>query len=439
MKPLHQLGALEAGRAIGDGSITSEQLVRACLDRIEALEPELRAWAHIDAGQAMAAARSRDQETRRSALHGVPIGIKDVIDTADFPTCFNSEIYRQHRPEANASIVDQALAAGLVILGKTATQEFATRGNMPATQNPRAPGRMPGGSSSGSAAGVAAGMVPLALSTQTAGSILRPASYCGVVGFKPTFGRLGTAGMKRMVPSFDTLGFHARSVVDVRGALAAIENSGLSDEPVSLKRPLNLALCKTEFWPQSGDTVRQTLQQVVELLSSNGHKVTEVELGACFDGLSNAHDTISDLEARQSLDEEWRVHPELLSAGVKAKLARGAAVLPAAYAEAVQTVNLCRTWTNQLLGSYDCILTPSAPDVAPLLETGDPGSSSFNKFWTSVGSPAISLPASRPEELPVGIQLVGRDGQDERLLEAAQSVESLLATAFGQGDSSRPG
>ncbi|HEY4373737.1 MAG TPA: amidase [Burkholderiales bacterium] len=428
MTPLHQLNAAEAGRAIAAGRLTSEALVRACLERIRLLDGELQAWASLDADLAIRTARERDRQPARSPLHGVPLGIKDVIDTADFPTAYNSDIYRHHRPPADAAIVARAHAAGLVVLGKTATQEFATRGNMPPTRNPAAPGHTPGGSSSGSAAAVAAGMVPLALSTQTAGSVLRPASYCGVVGFKPSFGRLDTAGMKLTVPSFDTLGVHARCVADAQIALAVLSDAAPAAADGAATGILRIALCRTPLWEEAGPATRQTLSQAAAMLAAAGHRVAEIELPPAFGALSAAHDAISDKEARASLAQEWQHHREGLSPDVQAKLARGAALSADAYGQALRIVEDCRRQADELLGLHDCLLTPSAPDVAPLLATGDPGSSSFNKFWTALGNPAISLPVPR-EGPPVGIQLVGQRGVDRQLLRIARLIEALLSPA----------
>ncbi|MDB5805582.1 MAG: Asp-tRNAAsn/Glu-tRNAGln amidotransferase subunit [Betaproteobacteria bacterium] len=423
---LHELKAAEAGRAIAAGLVTSEALVRACLERIQEFDPELQAWCSHDADLAIGTARQRDRQPSRGPLHGVPIGVKDVIDTRDFPTAYNSAIYRGHRPVANAAIVERALAAGMVVLGKTATQEFATRGNMPPTRNPAAPNRTPGGSSSGSAAAVAARMAPLALSTQTAGSILRPASYCGVIGFKPSFGCLDTGGMKLAVPSFDTLGVHVRCVADAQAALGSLSIfSPIRAEPPAPPR-LRFALYRTPFWNDAGPAMKGALSAVAELLAASGHHVAEVNLPACFDALSAAHDTISDAEARAALESEWLHCRTLLSAGVQAKLARGDTVSPEACREALHIIEECRSHADNLLSAYDCILTPSAPDMAPLLATGDPGSSSFNKFWTSLGNPAISLPVPRQSAPPIGIQLVGRCGADHSLLRAAGRVEELL-------------
>jgi Asp-tRNA(Asn)/Glu-tRNA(Gln) amidotransferase A subunit family amidase len=416
------------------GRLTSEQLVRSCLDHIARREPLLHAWAVIDGEAALAAARALDGEPARGALHGVPIGVKDIIDTAALPTAYNSPIYRGHRPSVDAAVVERARRAGLVLLGKTATQEFATRGDAGPTRHPLSATHSPGGSSNGSAVAVADCMVPLAISTQTAGSIVRPASYCGVVGFKPSFGLIDPSGMRRLVPSFDTVGIHARSVADAALALGALSHwHGLETCLSGACTGLRFAVCRTHSWSLASPAMRGALDHAVARLAAHGPPPGVVELPPVFALLNVAHDTISDAEARQALDVEWRKHRDGLSPGVQAKLRRGEAVSAEAYRQALRTVEHCRTALDDIFAGSDCLLTPSAPDVAPPFSRTETGDSAFNKPWSSLGTPSINLPVPAAGRMPLGVQLVAAPGHDTQLLRAAERLQRLLAdpaTAF---------
>jgi Asp-tRNA(Asn)/Glu-tRNA(Gln) amidotransferase A subunit family amidase len=423
----YALSASQAAQAIREKRLTSEQLVRSCLDRIAAREPAVQAWAALDAEGAIAAARALDAQPPRGPLHGVPIGVKDVIDTGDLPTQYNSPIYRHHRPIADASVVARARQAGLVIIGKTETQEFATRGDAGPTRNPSSPAHSPGGSSGGSAAAVADFMVPLAISTQTAGSIIRPASYCGVTGFKPSFNTIGTAGVKSVVPSFDTLGIHARSVADAALALDALSDwTGMDDFERGMPANLRISVCRTPFWDLAETATRDVLDGVAHRLGNAGVRIRETTLPSLFDGLGMAHDTISDYEARQSLAHEWAHYRAGLSAGVCAKLVKGSAISEAAYRHARRIVDLCRADDDALFADCDCLLAPSAPGFAPLFAGNDTGSAAFNKLWTTLGMPCVNVPVPGTGSLPIGIQIVAARGRDTLALQAAERVRQIL-------------
>ncbi len=434
---LCQLSATQAAESIRDGRITSQDMVRSCLERIAQLDPALHAWASVDAAIALASAREMDSSPSRGPLHGVPIGIKDVIDTSDFATQFNSPIYAGHRPGRDAAVVKAAWAAGMVIIGKTATQEFATRGDAGPTRHPLSPLHTPGGSSNGSAVAVASGMIPLAISTQTAGSIARPASYCGVVGFKPSYGRVDTAGMRLIAPSFDTLGFHTRCVGDAALALAVL---GARAEPLKATfdatKPLRISICKSPAWPLASSVMRDALFASADRLREQGMHIDELQLPPMFDELGAAHDTVSDFEARQSLAHEWLNHRAGLSAGVQAKLLRGEAVSDLAYEKARVVIDNCRRLAGVFFADRDALLTPAAPDVAPVFSRTEIGDSAFSKGWTSLGLPCIALPAPMsaglPLELPLGLQLIGGPERDSWLMHVAQQVETsfLLSTPF---------
>lgn len=423
----HRRTAAEAAQAIREGRLTSEQLVRDCIARIAAREGEVHAWTVIDAEAAIAAARALDHAAPRGPLHGIPIGVKDVIDTADFPTAYNSPIYHEHRPASDANVVQRAQAAGMIVLGKTVTTEFATLGAIGPTRNPTNTMHSPGGSSSGSAAAVADGMVPLAIGTQTAGSIIRPASYCGIVGFKPSFGAIGTAGVKLIAPSFDTLGLFATTVEDVALAYHVLSGEPMPDFGSATATKLRVALCHSPFWSLAEPATRQALDSAKRLLAAAGVDVVQVEMTTLFDVLGAAHDMVSDYEAWHSLAHEWAHHPRLVSRGVREKLQRGSVVRDAKWQEAQRLIAKCSAQTVSLFGSADCILTPSAPGAAPLFADNDTGNAAFNKLWTTLGMPCINVPVPvAPGALPVGVQVVGLRGKDGPTLLAAGRIQRIL-------------
>lgn len=421
----HSMSALQAAQAIRAGNLTSQALVRDCLDRIAARDSKVHAWVNIDANAALGAARILDAQPVRTMLHGVPIGVKDVIDAAGLPTECLSPIYRGNYPNQDAAVVARARQAGLVILGKTVTTELATRGAIGATRNPHDLRYSPGGSSSGSAAAVADRMVPLALSTQTAGSVIRPASYCGVVGFKPSFGVLDTTGMKPIAPTLDTLGLHARDVDDA-AALYLILTGSPSALPGATP-PGSLRVGVTGS-PAAGQASLDVLAKAANRLRDAGAKVDPVDLPPpCQEELDRAHDAISDYEAWQSLADERTQHWALLSSGIQEKLLKGQALGHAAYRSAVRHLHTARAAAASVFDRFDCLLTPSAPGPAPRFELRDTGSAACNKRWTALGVPAINLPASSINGLPIGIQLVGRPGGDIALLQAARGIATVLA------------
>ena len=381
----------------------------------------------------------------------------------------NSPIYATHRANRDATIVTRARAAGAIVLGKTTTQEFATRGNMPATRNPHCADHTPGGSSSGSAAAVAAGMVPLALSTQTAGSIVRPASYCGIVGFKPSFGWMPLDGVKTIAPSLDTLGLHTRTVADAWLAFAALKardsltgtesrgdlNPGVNPNaqvgfnprvnPVKqngrdatdgldglrgvdalIGKPLTVGIVRDPYWALAEPATRQAMELATTWLRAAGLKVVALALPSGFERLGFALDTISDAEACISLAPEWQNHRDQLSTGVQTKIARGLALTQTAVTAAYALAESCRVDRHLLFETCDFVLTPSAPGYAPLLSAGDPGDSSFSKLWTILGTPSVGVPIPLPGPLPIGLQVVCDTGQDMTALQCAAAIEAIF-------------
>jgi Asp-tRNA(Asn)/Glu-tRNA(Gln) amidotransferase A subunit family amidase len=407
------LSAIEASRQLAARELSSVELVSACLERIEAREDELRAWAHLDPEAALAQARARDSEERRGPLHGIPVGVKDVIDTADAPTAYGSPIYAGHRPARDAACVTWLREAGAVVLGKTVTTEFATY-EPPPTVNPRDPERTPGGSSSGTAAAVADGMVPLAYGTQTAGSVIRPASFCGTVGFKPTHGWRSIEGIKRLSDRLDTLGLFGRTVAD-----AAL----LGSWDVPAPREARLAFCRTAWWESLADAGRAALEDAAARLGA-----IEVELPPAFDRLADAQETAMAFDVARNLEPEWREHRDRLSEAMRDYIERGRTV-PAEAAEAgVALAGECGALLPEVLRGFDALLVPAALGEAPLRSEGHTGDPLLCRAWTLLGVPAVSVPGVLgPAGMPIGVQLVGLRGGEEALLGAAAWVEAALS------------
>jgi Asp-tRNA(Asn)/Glu-tRNA(Gln) amidotransferase A subunit family amidase len=407
------LSATEAARKLAAREMSSEELVSACLERIQAREPELRAWAHLDPEAALAQARERDGEESRGPLHGLPVGVKDVIDTADLPTEYGSPIYARHRPRRDADCVAWLREAGAVVLGKTVTTEFATY-DPPPTVNPLDPARTPGGSSSGSAAAVAAGMVPLALGTQTAGSVIRPASFCGVAGLKPTHGWRSIAGIKRLSDRLDTLGLFGRSVAD-----AALLGSWEVPPP----REPRLAFARTPWWDELEDGGRAALEDAATRLGA-----TELELPPEFAGLAAAQETVMAFDVAHNLEPEWLEHRDGLSEAMGEYIERGRAVTAEEAEAGAALGQRCHAALPEVIGRYDALLVPGVLGEAPLRSEGHTGDPLLCRAWTLLGAPAISVPGLvGPAGMPIGVQLVGLPGGEERLLGAAAWVETALS------------
>jgi Asp-tRNA(Asn)/Glu-tRNA(Gln) amidotransferase A subunit family amidase len=412
-----RLSAIDAGRQLAARELSSVELVSACLERIAAREPELRAWAHLDSQLALAEARERDDEERRGPLHGLPVGVKDVIDTADLPTAYGSPIYAGHRPDRDADCVAWLREAGAVVLGKTVTTEFATY-EPPPTANPLDPARTPGGSSSGSAAAVAAGMVPLAYGTQTAGSVIRPASFCGVAGFKPAHGWRSTTGIKRLSERLDTLGLFGRSVA---------ETALLGGFEAPSPREGRVAFCRTPWWDALEDGGRAALEEAAARLGAE-----EVELPAEFAGLAAAQETVMAFDVARNLEPEWREHREQLSRAMRDYLERGRKVSDADADAGAAAGERCRSLLPDVFRGFDALLVPAALGEAPLLVEGHTGDPLACRAWTFLGVPALSVPGMvGPAGMPVGVQLVGLDA--DAVLGAGVWVESVLASAAGAG------
>lgn len=425
MKPLNILSATEAAAMIAAGTLTSEKLVAACLDRLEAREREIQAWAHLDPDLALKQARERDAQSPRSRLHGIPVGVKDVIDTADFPTEYGSPIYKGHRPGCDAACVAQVRELGGVILGKTVSTEFATR-HPGKTRNPRNVAHTPGGSSSGSAAAVADCMVPIAFGTQTSSSVIRPAAFCGTVGYKPTFNRVNRAGLKFLSESVDTIGVLTRTVPDAAMIVEELSGSDRADfGEVRSVRP-RIGFCRTPYWDRADAPTRAALEGAAPELSTAGARVEEVELAGEFGTLDEVQVRMSSFEFYRALTFERTRFPELISKSLSARIDAGGQVSRAQYEETHAIAKRCRAKLDDIYRNYDVLISPSALGEAPrgLESTGDP---LFGLTWSLMHGPAITLPVfTGPNGLPIGLQVTGPRGSDARTLIAAEWIRRAL-------------
>lgn len=436
MTKFNQLTATEAARRIAAREISSEALVEACLDRIAAREPTVQAWAYLNRDKALAQARARDADTAKGGLgllHGVPIAIKDIFNTADMPTGMGSPIYNGYRPWADSSAVGLLRAAGGVILGKTVTTEFAAM-HPNQTRNPHNPAHTPGGSSSGTAAAVADLMVPAGLGTQTAGSIIRPAAFCGAVGWKPSYGLINRAGVMSEAESLDTIGCIARAVDDI-----ALVNAVLTGRPTvnytTLARPPRIALARTHLWQDTSPEAIEAVEDMGAKLVAAGARVTTIALPPSFTKMAEAHWRVLAYEFVRAMAWEWNNHRDLLSEKIKQYLTFGRTHAYEDYLDDLATTAACRAEYPSVLGDCDALLVPSAAGEAPegLDATGDPR---WQSMWTFLHAPAISLPTHKgPKGLPVGIKFIGTFHRDDDLLAIARWVEQRVGHAWTESKS----
>ena len=439
-KDVAPISATEAAAAIRDGKVTSEELVGACLDYIKTLEEKLGAWTFLDPEHALSQARAADQAQQAGRtlglLHGIPVGVKDIFDTKDMPTEDGTVLHAGRQPMEDATAVVRLREAGAIILGKTVTTELAVYAPGK-TRNPHDPERTPGGSSSGSAAAVAAGMVPLAIGTQTNGSVIRPAAFCGVYGYKPTFGLISRHRVLQQSRPLDQIGVFARTIEDaaliteamvgfddrdpdtqlrVRTALVAT----LSEEPPVQPR---LAFVKTPVWVEADTDTREGFAELVEHL---GDKVGEVELPGIFNDAVEQHRTIMEADLARSFEREYTRGKDKLSAILKEMIERGQKVLAVDYNNAVSRIPVFNHALDKVFEWHDAILTPATTGEAAvgLASTGSP---IFCTLWTLCGMPAITLPILQGSHgMPMGVQLVGRRGDDARLLRTARWLVNLV-------------
>lgn len=427
------LSLAEAAADIRDGRMTSAELVADCLKRIEETDPGIQAWAYIDPAYAMMQAEAADLHRQQGKalgpLHGVPVGIKDIFDTRDMPTEFGSPVWAGRTPRRDATAVARLREAGAVIMGKTVTTEFAYF-HPNKTRNPHDPTRTPGGSSSGSAAAVAAHMVPGAIGSQTNGSVIRPAAFCGVVGFKPGHGLISRSGALELSRTLDVVGVFARSVQDA--ALLAESLVGFDeDDPdtrpvarppfasvVASEPPLppRFAFVRSAFWDQAESVTRDAFEELVKEL---GDAAVEVDLGERFGRGVELQCVVMEVEMAHNLRRDYEKGGDQLSDAFRKLIERGRTYPAVQYAAALAGIGQLNEVLDHVFDEYDAILTPAAPGEAPAIETT--GSPVFCSTWSYLGTPAISLPLmASPAGLPLGVQLVGRRGNDARLLRTAR-------------------
>ena len=418
--------ALGIRRRIAGGQLTAEAAVRQAFERIDAREDALQAWVALGRDPALAAARALDRGPAGGLLHGVPIGIKDIMATHDLPTRCGSPIYRDWQPPYDAAVVALARRAGAIVLGKTVTTEFAHFNPGP-TVNPHDPARTPGGSSSGSAAAVGAGMVPLATGTQTAGSIVRPAAFCGVAGYKPSFGLIDPAGVKPLAITLDTIGVLGATVADTALFVEAVSGLDLVAAAERAGRPRRIGLCRSPAWHLASADMAAAFLALPRRLEAAGVAVVERELPASAGEVLAAQMRIMAFEAARALAHEADAHWSLLSPRLQELLTQGRAIGRDAYARDRALVPALRAALDEAFADVDVLLSPSAGGVAPLREagTGDP---MFNRLWTLAGTPAVTVPGlSDPVGLPLGVQILAPVGQDAVAIEAAAWLERVLA------------
>ncbi len=425
MAQWHDMDASTLARALSRRETTAEAVVQSCLERIDAREAEVQAWAHVARAESLARARELDKGAARGLLHGLPIAVKDLFDTVDMPTTYGSPIYASHQPRADASAVALCREQGAIMIGKTVTTEFATF-NPGKTRNPHRLTHTPGGSSSGSAAAVADRMVPLAFASQTAASVIRPAAYCGIVGYKPSFGLINRTGVKPLSDSLDTIGFLARSVEDV-ALFAAAASGDRSLMQLDIGGTPRISVCATHEWPHADVDTRSAMQQAVMRLAREGVALREVQTPMLFSQLLQAQKEIMAYDLARSLAHERLRHADQLSDKLKDLLAEGLRIPAERHWANIQLAYSARAKVSAAFGDCEVWLAPSATGEAPatLEQTGDPV---FGRVWTLLGLPCVHLPFMHGQSgMPVGLQLVGRYGDDRVVLRIARWLMTRLA------------
>ncbi len=438
------LSACDARAAIEQGLLTSRELVEACLRRIDELEDEIGAWAQLDRERAREQAQQADAFRRRGlrtgALHGLPVGIKDIIDTADLPTERGTPLHAGRRPDRDATLVSLLREAGAVILGKTVTTELAVYGPGK-TRNPHNPEHTPGGSSSGSAAAVACGMLPLAVGTQTNGSVIRPASFCGVYGFKPSFGRISRHGVMQQSPPLDQVGVFARSLEDIALIADVLMRFDAQDAAMTPIAPPciasvmaeevpadpRFAFVRTPLWDQVEPVSKDGFREMIDTANRKGAQVVDVvDLPPIFDQLHRDHQTIMEADLARSFADEYARGKAQITDILREMIERGQQVAPADYDAAVGRMGDYRECLDEIFEVYDAILTPATFGPAPQ-GLGATGSPAMCTIWTLCGTPALSLPLLQSAEgMPVGVQAVGAVGDDARLFRSCRWLLNYL-------------
>lgn len=423
---LSLLTASEAARRLESGSITSVRLVEDCLARIAARDPDVRAWQHIDRAAALAQARACDAGPRRGPLHGVPIGIKDIFDTWDMPTTYGSPIYDGFRPPTDTACVALLRLAGAVILGKCVTTEFASP--VPAgTRNPHDLARSPGVSSSGSAAAVADFHVPLALGSQTGGSTILPAAFCGIVGYKASLTGIDRGGIRHLRPTLDTMGLLARSLDDIVLLRAGVTGCPATANDIPAGARVRVGVCRSINWHKAEAASRTALESAIFTLGKAGAEIVDAEMPNVFNGIEASFRVISSIEGMRALSVEVRDHLDAMNHWIKSGHEIAARLSPADYDKAQQHAFACRAALARIFERCDVILTPSTNGEAPA-DLQSVADSSFNRIWTLMHTPCVTLPRyTGPSGMPVGVQIVGPAGSDDRTIALAHWVDQRLA------------
>jgi len=422
MKTLNQLTATDIVQAIAARKTTAEAVARACLDHIAAREPQVDAWQFLDPDLVLKQARALDASGKSGPLQGVPVGMKDIIDTADMPTEYGTPIHKGHRPHMDAACVALTRRAGGLIMGKTVTTEFANR-HPGKTRHPKDPQRTPGGSSSGSAAAVGDHMVPLAVGTQTTGSTIRPAAFCGCVGYRPTWGDIRCAGVMEASGSVDTLGLIARSVEDIalyRDVLIGVPPQPLAANVMDAPR---IGFCRTPFWDQCEPGTQKMLEDCAAKLAKAGAAMVDVTLPKEFAQIDDAHRWVSSFEFARNRAWEVNHHYDMISETLRNnRLKDGLACSFEKYREARSMLARLRRMMHDVFNDVDVLLTPSSAGEAPI-GLNSTGNANFCLIWTSVHVPCMTLPLlTGPHGLPVGVQFIAKRNNDRLLFEAARWV-----------------
>lgn len=425
---LLEWSSVRVANAIQSKQVSPQEYMQETIGCINRQEPTVHAWRQWSESYAMSRADQISSGQNDGLLVGIPIGVKDIIDTVHYPTGYGSPVYTEHKPQQDAVCVALLEEAGGIAIGKTVTTEFAYFQPGPTT-NPHNPAHTPGGSSSGSAAAVAAGMVPIALGSQTAGSLIRPASYCGIWGYKPSFGLCSLSGVKPMAQSLDTLGILARHVEDLAlmgRVLIGSPNSLVSPDP-SRREPPVVGVCRTPDWNHADADTCRVVDEAAQALARSGARVMDMDLPPEFQELTQAQRIIQAFEAARALTLERRDHGSQLSGSISTLVAEGLQYTLPEYFEALQITAHCRSLLSIVFEGCDVILAPSAPGEAPkgLNATGDP---IFSRLWMPLHVPCINFPFGRGATgLPVGVQLIANYLHDGLLLEVAAWAERVLS------------
>lgn len=422
------LTAAEAAAAIRAGTLTSETLIRSCLERIAARDPAVRAWLHVDPELAIRQARECDKRPPTGPLHGIPFGVKDIMDTADMPTTYNSPDWQGHRPTRDAACVSIVRHSGAIILGKTDTVEFAYNSRKAASRNPYNLAHTPGGSSSGSGAAVGDFQVQCAFGTQTAGSHIRPASFNGIYAIKPSWGTVSREGVHMISAILDTVGWYGRSVDDLILGAHAFRLPAIETLTAPAAAGLRIGYCETPFWAKAEAGAKAAMAVSVERLRRAGAIVEEIVLPAHFADLSEAHTMIMYGDGGVALYDEYLRHRSTLHPELRLTVEGGRGVTPEKLVAAYDLADACRKEFDAIASGYDAVLAPASTGEAPkgLHTVGD---WIFNGLWTLLHTPCVAIPAVLGEQrLPVGIQLVGPRLSDAKLLSVARTLQAVIDT-----------